>query len=240
MSQSAAVFLLIALSLLAANLPFLTERPLLILPWSHQGSHVHSPWSRWLAAALLLAALVGAGRLAQGWIGQAVAGGGVQALLFLLRVLTLIGASAALLAAPGWYLRRTGAAQGMDEEPRLCSRGFSATHRGSLRLRVDTASLGLVPKDEACALARGQTRPSDPGQAKKPFAHRLLELLALYALLGTLGVALEANLGSVFPQGWEFYAVTFSLFLVMAYPGFVVCYLFKRRDMVSRRVYPQR
>jgi len=43
------------------------------------------------------------------------------------------------------------------EEPRPCGRGFSATYQGSPRLRVETASLDLVLKDKACALARGQT-----------------------------------------------------------------------------------
>ena len=30
------------------------------------------------------------------------------------------------------------------------------------------------------------------------------------------------------PQGWEFYAITATLFLTLAFPGFVYRYLYKR------------
>lgn len=62
----------------------------------------------------------------------------------------------------------------------------------------------------------------------KPVWLRLAELLVLYFLV--LGVAwlLEARIGNVFPQGWEFYAVTACLFLVFAFPGFVWRYLRRR------------
>ena len=43
-----------------------------------------------------------------------------------------------------------------------------------------------------------------------------------------LGFAFESTLGNRFSQTWEFYAITLSLFLVLAYPGFVYRYLFKR------------
>jgi len=85
------------------------------------------------------------------------------------------------------------------EEPRLCSRGFSATHRGSLRLRVDTASLDLVPKDEACALARGQTH----GHVASRTPGRLSRTLALCAgilLLGGCASGFYANVTSY--QKW--------------------------------------
>src|SRR3546814_3172112 len=45
----------------------------------------------------------------------------------------------------------------------------------------------------------------------KSFFVRLLEVLVLYGLVGTLGFAFEANMGNVFTQTWEFYAVTLSL-----------------------------
>jgi hypothetical protein len=35
-------------------------------------------------------------------------------------------------------------------------------------------------------------------------------------------------IGNVFVQRWEFYATTFTLFVVMAFPGFVLRYLLKR------------
>lgn len=64
----------------------------------------------------------------------------------------------------------------------------------------------------------------------KSFFDRLLEVLVGYVLVGTLGFALELNLGNAFPQRWEFYAVTLSLFLVLGYPGFVWRYMLRRRS----------
>src|SRR5690606_17879016 len=64
---------------------------------------------------------------------------------------------------------------------------------------------------------------------QKPFLARLLEVLVLYLMVGTLGFAFEANIGNPFQQGWEFYAITLSLYLVLAYPGFVLRYLLRRQ-----------
>jgi hypothetical protein len=58
---------------------------------------------------------------------------------------------------------------------------------------------------------------------------RIAELIVLYFVIGGLGYLLEARAGNVFVQGWQFYAVTFSLFLVFAFPGFTVRYLVKHR-----------
>lgn len=66
-----------------------------------------------------------------------------------------------------------------------------------------------------------------PRGGRKPLALRLAELALLYALVGALGVGLEARAGQVAPQGWEFYVVTGALFLVFAFPGFVYQYLWK-------------
>ncbi len=63
----------------------------------------------------------------------------------------------------------------------------------------------------------------------KPFFVRLLELLVLYFIVGALAYALEYAIGNVFAQGWEFYAITGCLFVVLAFPGFVLRYLRKRR-----------
>jgi len=63
----------------------------------------------------------------------------------------------------------------------------------------------------------------------KPFVARLLELLVLYFIVGALAWLLESTIGNVFSQGWEFYAITGCLFLVLAFPGFVLRYLRKRR-----------
>jgi len=62
----------------------------------------------------------------------------------------------------------------------------------------------------------------------KPFWLRLLEVLVWYGLAGTVGVAIETRLGNRHAQGWAFYAITLSLYLVMAYPGYVWRYLLKR------------
>lgn len=67
------------------------------------------------------------------------------------------------------------------------------------------------------------------GRSVKPVWLRLIELVILYALVGGIAHFLEAQLGNAFPQGWEFYAVTACLFIVLAYPGFVFRYLRKRR-----------
>ena len=69
-----------------------------------------------------------------------------------------------------------------------------------------------------------------PGVARtKHAAWRLLELLVLYFVVGLLAWALEARIGNVFPQTWEFYAITACMFIVLAFPGFVMRYLRKRR-----------
>jgi hypothetical protein len=66
------------------------------------------------------------------------------------------------------------------------------------------------------------------GITAKPFWLRLVELAALYALVGGFAYLLEARMGNAFSQRWEFYAVTGCLFVVLAYPGFVFRYLRKR------------
>ncbi|MBU1360225.1 MAG: DUF2818 family protein [Gammaproteobacteria bacterium] len=63
----------------------------------------------------------------------------------------------------------------------------------------------------------------------KPLAARLAELLLLYFVAGGIGLLFERRAGQIAPQGWEFYAVTGALFIVLAFPGFVWRYLLKRR-----------
>ena len=46
---------------------------------------------------------------------------------------------------------------------------------------------------------------------------------------GTLGLAFEINIGNAFPKDWEFYVISLCLYLVLAYPGFVYCYLLRHR-----------
>jgi hypothetical protein len=65
--------------------------------------------------------------------------------------------------------------------------------------------------------------------AKKNAWLRIGELIVLYFAVGALGFLLEARAGNRFEQGWQFYAITFSLFVVAAFPGFTWQYLVKRR-----------
>ena len=71
-------------------------------------------------------------------------------------------------------------------------------------------------------------RPAGAARTK-PFFVRLLELIVLYFAVGALALALESRIGSVFSQNWEFYAITACMFVVLAFPGFVLRYLRKRR-----------
>ena len=66
------------------------------------------------------------------------------------------------------------------------------------------------------------------GQKDKSFWLRLIEIIVLYGLTGLLGYLFESAIGNPFKQRWEFYAITFSLFIVLAFPGFVVRYLMRR------------
>lgn len=68
-----------------------------------------------------------------------------------------------------------------------------------------------------------------PRRLPKTLWMRLGELLVLYFAVGALGLALEHDAGQIAPQGWEFYATTGSLFLTLAFPGFVYRYLYRRR-----------
>ncbi len=63
----------------------------------------------------------------------------------------------------------------------------------------------------------------------KNLAWCLLELVILYLVVGAIGFYAEhATFGQVSAQGWEFYTVTFSLFLVFAFPGFIYKVLWKK------------
>ena len=64
---------------------------------------------------------------------------------------------------------------------------------------------------------------------KKPVYIRLLELIVLYFIVGLLGMFLENKVnGQIHAQDWEFYAVTFFMFLVLAMPGFIYRYSFQK------------
>ena len=64
----------------------------------------------------------------------------------------------------------------------------------------------------------------------KNLAIRLAELLVWYLLVGGVGLYLEQRHGQIAPQGWEFYAITGTLFLTFAFPGCTYRYLFKHKS----------
>lgn len=68
-----------------------------------------------------------------------------------------------------------------------------------------------------------------PRSGRKNVAWRLLELIAMFFVVGGIALLLERKLGDIHPQNWEFYAVNASLFVVFSYPGFVYRYLWRRR-----------
>ncbi|MDR7307752.1 DUF2818 family protein [Rhodoferax saidenbachensis] len=69
-----------------------------------------------------------------------------------------------------------------------------------------------------------------PVAQRKSLGLRLLELLLWYGVTGAVGAGLEKHAGQITPQGWEFFAITWALFMTFAFPGFVYRYLLKRRD----------
>lgn len=69
-----------------------------------------------------------------------------------------------------------------------------------------------------------------PLKSPKSLALRLAEIVAWYFLVGAVGLYLEQRSGQIAPQGWEFYAITGTLFLTFAFPGFTYRYLFKHRS----------
>lgn len=69
-----------------------------------------------------------------------------------------------------------------------------------------------------------------PQRASKPLIWRLVELSVLYFVVGAVGLALEKHAGQIAPQGWEFYAITGTMFVTLAFPGFVYRYLMHRNN----------
>lgn len=55
----------------------------------------------------------------------------------------------------------------------------------------------------------------------------VLEFILAYGVLMLIGYLIEGHLGQNAVQGWAFYAVTFLLFLVAAFPAFAWRHLWK-------------
>jgi hypothetical protein len=64
-------------------------------------------------------------------------------------------------------------------------------------------------------------------KAPKTLGIRLMELVVYYFIAGGLGMLLENRAGQIAPQGWEFYAITATLFITLGFPGFIYRYLLK-------------
>jgi hypothetical protein len=70
--------------------------------------------------------------------------------------------------------------------------------------------------------------PKRDATSRKGLQWRLLELVVMYVVVGSIGMGLEYNLGQNASQSWEFYALTAFLFMTLAFPGFVYQYLWRR------------
>jgi hypothetical protein len=197
MDQSTAVWILIGLSLITANLPFMVERPFLAFPWNIKGASRRPGWLLWLTSAVFTAVLAAWALFGFRIITQAsfFAGDLVSVSLFMGKLLLVVGGAVVLLGYPGFR------------------------ERSSARKHPDTATVTDAPAP------KGKVAQS-PG-LHKSFFDRLLELLMFYFLVGALGLAFEGNIGNTFPQRWEFYAITLCLFVVLGYPGFVFRYLMR-------------
>ena len=71
-----------------------------------------------------------------------------------------------------------------------------------------------------------------PRAGEKAFGWRLLEAVVGYFVVGAIAMALESRAyGAVYRQDWQFYAITFCLFIVLAFPGFAVRYLWRQHGV---------
>ena len=68
-----------------------------------------------------------------------------------------------------------------------------------------------------------------PRLIRKSVGLRLLELIAAYLMVGAVALFCEQTMGQIAAQAWEFYAVTATLFITLAFPGCVFRYLLKHR-----------
>src|SRR5690606_1946607 len=141
MDQSLSIWVLIVLSVITANLPFLVEKPLLVLPWSLPGERSGlSPWLQLIVGLVYLLVLAALG----------------------LGIYTLIASSSGL---------------------------------NSLPLMVGKLLLGLAL---AAALFFFPAWRARHQKISKGFLSRLLEVCALYCIVGAFGFAFEASIGNPF------------------------------------------
>ncbi len=64
-----------------------------------------------------------------------------------------------------------------------------------------------------------------PASGKKKVWMCLLEIPMLYCLMGFIAIGVERKMtGEIHRQDWEFYWVSFFLFLILSVPGFIYRY----------------
>ncbi len=62
----------------------------------------------------------------------------------------------------------------------------------------------------------------------KKAAWSWFEVVVLYLLVGLIALGFENKInGEIYQQGWEFYTITFCLFVVFSLPGFLFKYNLK-------------
>ena len=67
-----------------------------------------------------------------------------------------------------------------------------------------------------------------PLRTRKSWMQRLGELMICFLVVGAISLGIEARLGQIYHQQWQFYAVSLAMFLVLAFPGFTLRYLVRR------------
>lgn len=67
-----------------------------------------------------------------------------------------------------------------------------------------------------------------PKSTSKHFVWRVFELAFYFVLIGFVARLLEAQLSPVHEQNWQFYASTLAVFIVLAWPGFVWRYFWRK------------
>lgn len=107
MEQSSAVWLLIGLALITANLPFVLQRPLLALPWTQKGEPARPAALRWLESLVFFALLYGVARLAYHVIADTLVMSSdlPSVALFYAKIAAYVVVIAVLMLYPGWRTR---------------------------------------------------------------------------------------------------------------------------------------
>ncbi|MGB6105750.1 MAG: DUF2818 family protein [Pusillimonas sp.] len=99
--------MVILLSIVTANLPFVVQRPFLVLPWTQDGEPERPLWLKGVGALAFFALLLGLAYLGFAMIGRAffMASDLASVALFTGKLILVLGLAALLLAYPGWRNR---------------------------------------------------------------------------------------------------------------------------------------